>query len=744
MAVWGGDKMHQLHSARTRLPRNSCNSLVLGHAHILVSIILLIAGMIVSGSANAAPQASGDPLCMDDLFPGHLNCTANDVAISGVAIDPATGNDWITIKDDGCAYPGDTVDFDAVFEVFTNSVERFDIGVFFATDGDVGESPPDGALTGACTVATLPTDDPDALGPLFGLDLDEALGQPGDLCGDINKGNNPMFVPVSLTGVQCADFDNDGFLNLPNCVSWRQKGANDMCTVSTDAYPGAPSKCRCDEGFNVPIVVPPAKLLLDKSASVASLDEGVPTEVVFNMKVTNPGIDPSNSVALKNLKDDIFGDLTNSSNALISSTTCNSLKTRVLKADGSDQYACSFKAMIVGDSGTPHKNIAEVDGMDMRGNTLKDDDDAVITFNDKLPVIAVTKTANPTKRPEPGGSFEFTVTVKNNSNMSDPVTIDELMDDIHGDITQVQGTITATNCVTGQALDPGQTYTCKFSIDFLGKPGDSETDTVTAKATDDEGNQVSRSDFAKVEIENVAAAGITVTKKANPTSVDEPGANVTFTVTVKNDSTVDYVTIDSMMDDVHGNITSVGGDILSTTCTSAASSCYVGSTLAPQASCSCSFTSFVGLDASAEPPYEKDTVTVKGTDDDGESVENFASALVNVNNVLPSATVAKSVKSAVVTYTVVVTNTSAVEDLTLNGLNDDKFGDLTDGSNTKINNSTCNKGVTILKGKTYTCQFDGVVDAADSPHTNKVTATVGDNDGSAPVTPSDTATVSFP
>lgn len=159
---------------------------------IFLCLLLPVGWLAVMTPSGAAEQASGDELCMDNLFPGNLNCTSNDVAISGVAINPSTSKDWIEIKDDGCAYPGDTVDFDAVFEVFTNAVERFDVGVYFAIDGDKGENPPDGALTGACTIATLPTDDPDGDGPLFGLDLDESQGQPTDSCGDINKSNNPI------------------------------------------------------------------------------------------------------------------------------------------------------------------------------------------------------------------------------------------------------------------------------------------------------------------------------------------------------------------------------------------------------------------------------------------------------------------------------------------------------------------------------------------------------------------------
>ncbi len=723
--------------------RDTSRRMTLSTRRICLIFTLAIGSLAFVAPSGAAEQASGDGLCMEDLFTSNLNCTSNDVAISGVAIDPSTGVDWIEIKDDGCAYPGDTVDFDAVFEVFTNAVERFDIGVYFATDGDKNEEPPDGALTGACTVATLPTDDPDGNGPLIGLDLDEDEGQPDDSCGDINKANNPMLIPVSLTGVSCVDFDNDGFLNLPNCISWRQKGANKMCSLSTDAFPGAPSKCRCDAGFNVPITVPPAKLLLVKTATTTSIPEGTPKDVVFTIKVTNPGPDPSNYVLLSTLTDDVFGDLTDTSNSSLKSTTCNTLASDRLDADGSDEYTCSFTATLVGDSGVPHKNTATVRGMDMHGNSLGDDDDATVTFTDVLPVIAVTKTANPTSLVEPGGNVVFSVSLKNDSNMEDPVTITSLNDDVHGNITLVQGDISATTCATGSTLDSGQTYTCNFTANVTGSPGYKETDIVTGKAKDDEGNEATDTGTATVLITDFTTSGppITVTKTANPTSVDEPGADVVFSVSVKNNSSVDSVTIDSMDDDVHGDITKVQGDISATRCTIAASNCSVGRVLAPLASCSCDFTTKVDLNP-ADATYEKDTVTVMGTDDDGQSVEDYDDAVVNVRNVAPTATVTKSVESAKVTYKVVVTNTSTVEDLTLSRLTDDKFGDLTDSNNPKISNSTCVSGAAVPKGGAYPCYFDGVVDAADSPHTNTVTAEVTDDEGSK-VSPTDSAIVEF-
>ncbi|MET1257599.1 hypothetical protein, partial [Aliikangiella maris] len=200
---------------------------------------------------------------VDPVAPGYaLNCTANDVAIAGVASN-SDGYPQLTIHDDGCAYRGDTVTFTATFDLEVNAKERHDIGIYFATDGDINN---DGAISGMCSVSTLDFE-PD---PPW-LDLDGTTDPfPGtntisniqDTCGDIDKpAHNPLHPTVTLTAV-CKDDNNDGFLNLPNCTSWRQSGVNELCTSPEHAFPGSPSKCNCDSGFNVPISVPPADLLV--------------------------------------------------------------------------------------------------------------------------------------------------------------------------------------------------------------------------------------------------------------------------------------------------------------------------------------------------------------------------------------------------------------------------------------------------------------------------------------------------
>jgi len=67
-----------------------------------LSVLIMIATLPMATTVRAAPQVTGEDVCMETLFQGKLNCTANDVAISGVATDPTTGDYLLTIRDDGC------------------------------------------------------------------------------------------------------------------------------------------------------------------------------------------------------------------------------------------------------------------------------------------------------------------------------------------------------------------------------------------------------------------------------------------------------------------------------------------------------------------------------------------------------------------------------------------------------------------------------------------------------------------
>jgi len=110
--------------------------------------------------------------------------------------------------------------------------------------------------------------------------------------------------------------------------------------------------------------------------------------------------------------------------------------------------------------------------------------------------ISVDKTAAPVTLVEPGGSFTFNVTVTNHSTIA--LTLTSLKDNIYGDLNG-KGTCAAggTLGASGTASD---TYTCSFQGTFTGVGGASQTDIVTAVATDANGTTVTGQDDATVTL----------------------------------------------------------------------------------------------------------------------------------------------------------------------------------------------------------------------------------------------------
>ena len=226
-------------------------------------------------------------------------------------------------------------------------------------------------------------------------------------------------------------------------------------------------------------------------------------------------------------------------------------------------YSCQFDASVTGNAGDSETDTVTASGQDDDGNAVSDDDDAVVEIDDVASAMHVVKTAGTAADGatfhinEPGGTVTFYVTVYNDSTV-DSITIDTLTDDVHGDVT-----LLTTTCTLPQTIVAGDSYACTFDASVTGDPGDTETDTVTASGQDDDGNAVSDDDDAVVEIDDVASA-MHVVKTAGTAAdgdifhINEPGGTVTFYVTVYNDSTVDSITIDTLTDDVHGDLDTQG------------------------------------------------------------------------------------------------------------------------------------------------------------------------------------------
>ena len=299
----------------------------------------------------------------------------------------------------------------------------------------------------------------------------------------------------------------------------------------------------------------------------------------------------------------------------------------------------------------------------------------------------------------------FTVVIFNTSNNGWSVTINSLVDNIHGDLNG-QG-----NCTVPQSIFAGASYTCQFPAMVSGSAGYVETDVVTASGVDYFGNPVSDFDDATVTVTPLNPV-IDVVKTANPVQVAEPGGMVMFTVVVTNLSNpTDPVTITSLSDSIHGNLNNQG-------------TCSVPQTIQPGASYTCTFSAPVNGNAGY---VETDVVTASGTDDENTPVSDFDDATVTVTDVLPTVDLVKDVTPATLpepggafNYTLTIYNTS-VEPVVVTVLTD-----------TNPLSAACTSliGQTIPVGGSLSCTYS-VTHTDEGTYPNTASVTVEDDDGNS-------------
>ncbi len=415
--------------------------------------------------------------------------------------------------------------------------------------------------------------------------------------------------------------------------------------------------------------------------------------VTFTVRVNNTSV--VDAVTINSLTDDVHGNLDDQG-------TCSVPQDII----AGSFYECAFSALVSGNAGYSETDIVTAAGTDDDGNPVQAQDSAKVTVVDVASGLTVGKVADPDTVAEPGGWVTFTVRV-NNASLVDAMTLTELSDDVYGDLDD-QGT-----CSVPQDIAAGSSYECAFSALVNGNAGHSETDTVTAAGTDDDGNTLQAQASATVTVVDVPS-GMVVSKAANPDTLSEPGGWVTFTVRVNNTSSVDGVTLNSLTDDVHGDLNGQG-------------TCVLPQDIAAANFYECAFSALVSGNAGASAT---DLVTAAGVDDDGNALQAQDSATVTIVDVPSDLVVHALVEPAslpepggTVTFTVRVTNTSSVDVLTLTGLTDDRYGDL-EGT------GTCLLPQTLAVGGSYACEFNvTIMGVAGATEKHVITASGQDDDG---------------
>ena len=324
----------------------------------------------------------------------------------------------------------------------------------------------------------------------------------------------------------------------------------------------------------------------------------------FFVVVTNTGPIP---LVITSLVDDVYGDLATRPEP----NTCDDLIGDTL-APGQSTAPCSFTATFTGPAGASQTDTVTVVGTDQFGRRVTDLDDAVIilTPTPAGPLsIVVDKTATPGSRPEPGGTFIFTVVVTNTSNI--PLTITSLTDNIYGNLT-TRGGLNTCDDLIGVVLQPGGSAACSFAGDFTGEGGDEQTDIVTVVGRDNQGRTVTDNDDARVFLTDVAPR-IEVIKDADPLQRPVPGGTFTFTVRVINPGPSDLV-LTELVDNIYGNLNGMG-------------TCRTGGTIPAGQSYTCQFQ--VQYNGNV-PQSQTDTVTATGRDQQGNEVEDSDDATIRL------------------------------------------------------------------------------------------------------------------
>jgi hypothetical protein len=237
-----------------------------------------------------------------------------------------------------------------------------------------------------------------------------------------------------------------------------------------------------------------------------------------------------------------------------------------------------------------------------------------------LPIIAVNTTLDVAKDaltpsvPETGGPATYQVTVTNTSAIA--VTLTSMVDNVFGDITALQNSTcvpdaNAATCQVGGTIAAGGSCSCMFTAQV--PPGDvpgSHVDTVEVCANNPSNpTVVCDTDPATVPYTDVSVPpSLTKTVGSNACRID-----TTYNVVVTNGNQLESLTLNTLTDNVFGNIAAVQGNVISTTCGQASGAGALPFVIAPAGNYSCSF---VGRTTSCNTTVH-DTVTGGTVDEDG-------------------------------------------------------------------------------------------------------------------------------
>jgi len=222
---------------------------------IVVAAFVVVLLLVGAGAASA--QTNLPPIACPTNFG---SCTANDM-VTGVSNASPVGGD-------SCTDPGDTITVDLDVSFDATASNRYDVGFWISTSG----GPVNNGTACIGSVAPIGAGTP----PNVFQDVD-GLRQPGDICGDVSNGLDPVIWPVRVT-LPCTPAPGTDYLQVQTCTAWNQN-TGITCTNLTDS--GTGSKCFCGP-------LPVTQIPVPRAATVTVIKDIVPntdTEGRFNLYI---------------------------------------------------------------------------------------------------------------------------------------------------------------------------------------------------------------------------------------------------------------------------------------------------------------------------------------------------------------------------------------------------------------------------------------------------------------------------
>ena len=653
-------------------------------------LILTCAVIFNAGYSAASDLPMYDAACVPE-FNGGNHCTSNALSFQAVSIEP----------DRTHCNAGEEINLNIGITLGSgkvrNAAQRYNVGIWI---GEHGEP----AIGGnQCTFTGLQpaTTDSNQIDLLSGAGPYRLLNN--DSCGDVLD-SEQTYYEFQASSVLCQDTNGNGKLDIPIAVAWHNNANQDLCTAPTDEtsyFPRQSSACREVESYDIDtiIVEPSAEIEVYKTANPRFV-RGNSGEVDFEVEVFNES-DRTDELVITSLVDNQFGNLAGQGNCKAGA-----------RLSAGESYRCEFRKTLSGNPGDIHENTVTATAVDDLGESVTAADNARVLFiaasEPPQPDIRVIKTASPHSVSEPGGPVVYQVEVWNDGETDLRLTA---LDDSQ---TGGDGTLNGVgSCSLPQDIAKGLSYSCGYTLQVTGRYPSSIVNTVTATAVvPDGGDEVTATDTAVVNLRDTPVA--LSMKKLPRTSVISGRTNVTYELVIENHSLAKSVTVSSLVDNYHGDVTNLGLN-----CGAIAITDPLSLTLTSGASIECTFSGSVpelSEPVPTEITYYPDTVTASGTADDGSAVSVIATAEVQLipeaSEIQPSP-VLEVVKIAQpdrvpvtggdVTFTAEIINASASESVNVEELVDDIHGDLS-GVGTCATISTSNP-LEIEAGSSYSCAF---------------------------------------